>query len=231
MGYDDQAIVYAKKSEISAYNAFYDRPAVISLLPEVGDQTVFEAGCGGGPLTAWLVEQGAHVTACDKSAGLVDYARARLDASATLHVHDLNDPLHFLADASQDIVVSTLVLHYLSDWEAVLGEFHRVLKPTGQIVFSTHHPCVDWQWFDDLNYFEKKHLDDEWHIDGIPFKVQFYRRSLTAMFEAFNAAGFVVDTLLEPQPVPEMATKYPETYAKLMTQPHFICFRLRKTTS
>ena len=228
MSYDDRAAAYARKSDTSPYNALYDRPAVISLLPDVAGKHVFDAGCGGGPLSAWLLEQGAHVTGCDKSAGLIAYARERLGDGVTLHVHDLSKPLHFLADGGQDVVVASLVMHYLADWEAVLGEFHRVLKPDGLVVFSTHHPVVDWRLFERPDYFAQELLDDEWMVGGEPFNVQFYRRPLTAMFAAFRAAGFVVGELLEPRPVPEMAELYPDTYTKLTTQPWFICFRLRK---
>jgi hypothetical protein len=43
----------------------------------------------------------------------------------------------------------------------------------------------------------------------------------------FRDAGFVIDELIEPRPVPEMATRDPETYARLEHAPAFIDFRLR----
>jgi ubiquinone/menaquinone biosynthesis C-methylase UbiE len=53
--------------------------------------------------------------------------------------------LSFAQDGSFDLIVASLVMHYVRDWHAVLGEFRRVLKPDGAVVFSTHHPAMDWQ--------------------------------------------------------------------------------------
>ena len=48
------------------------------------------------------------------------------------------------------------------------------------------------------------------------------------MIEPLLAAGFVLERLVEPRPVPEFANEDPKDYAKLMRQPGFICFRARK---
>jgi hypothetical protein len=45
------------------------------------------------------------------------------------------------------------VLHYLADWVGPLTEFHRVLAPHGAVVFSTHHPAMDWQLHSPEDYF------------------------------------------------------------------------------
>jgi SAM-dependent methyltransferase len=41
-----------------------------------------------------------------------------------------------------DLMLSSLVIHYLADWEPTLREFHRVLAPRGRLVLSTHHPFM-----------------------------------------------------------------------------------------
>ena len=42
-----------------------------------------------------------------------------------------------------------------------------------------------------------------------------WRRPLTAVSEEFREAGFLIERLLEPRPVPEMAERYPEDFARL----------------
>ena len=56
----------------------------------------------------------------------------------------------------------------------------------------------------------------------------FWRVSLTTLCDEFSQAGFFIDRLLEPQPVPEAAEIDPKTYRELMEQPGFIAFRLYK---
>lgn len=53
-----------------------------------------------------------------------------------------------------------------------------------------------------------------------------WRRPLTAVCEEFGEAGFLIERLLEPRPVPEMAERYPEDFARLERAPAFIALRL-----
>jgi ubiquinone/menaquinone biosynthesis C-methylase UbiE len=45
------------------------------------------------------------------------------------------------------------VFHYLRDWVAPLRELHRVLRPTGSVVMSIHHPAWDWRNHCPEDYF------------------------------------------------------------------------------
>jgi len=47
---------------------------------------------------------------------MLGIARSRIGDAAELHHHDLAEPLTFLEDASVDLVVASLVFHYLRDW-------------------------------------------------------------------------------------------------------------------
>jgi hypothetical protein len=46
--------------------------------------------------------------------------------------------------------------------------------------------------------------------------------------EEFAAAGFLIERLIEPRPVPAMEASHPETFEKLSREPGFILFKLRK---
>ena len=52
--YDAMAVEYAADNAGGAYNAFYERPATISLLGDVQGCHVLDAGCGSGELTRFL---------------------------------------------------------------------------------------------------------------------------------------------------------------------------------
>jgi SAM-dependent methyltransferase len=224
--YDSVAEEYAAGSETGPYNALYERPAVIELLGDVSGKRVVDVGCGSGPLSQWLVESGASVVGFDVSSALVRLAEARGLSGASFHVADLAEPLLFLSDASFDVAVGSLVLHYLRDWAAPLRELHRVLVPGGTLVLSTHHPAQDIDLSPASNYFGVELLHDRWDLGGKVFDVHFWRRPLGAMFSAFADAGFTVDELREPMPVEECRTRFPDTWEALTTKPAFVFFKL-----
>jgi 2-polyprenyl-3-methyl-5-hydroxy-6-metoxy-1,4-benzoquinol methylase len=91
-------------------------------LPDVGGKRVLDAGCGPGVYVEWLVNHAAEVLGFDVSDKMVHLAQQRVGTRAHIRRADLGRPLDFLADASFDIVLSTLVLD---------KEFHRVLRQPG----------------------------------------------------------------------------------------------------
>ncbi len=189
--YDDMAELYALKNESSLHNALYERPATKAIMPDIKGKKVFDAGCGTGNLTEWLVAQGADVIACDISDEMVKYTKKRLGDRAQVRVADLGKPLDFIKDNSIDVIVSSLVLHYIRNWLNVFTEFSRILKKNGYVVFSTHHPHADWHWFNKPNYFKKELYSESWIINGKPYPVSFYHRTLASMFAIFRKTGLL----------------------------------------
>lgn len=225
--YDAMAALYADFNESNAANAHYERPATIALVGDVAGTRVLEAGCGAGPLTEWLVDQGADVTAFDVSSGMVSLAKERVGSRATVLRADLHEGLPFAVDGQTDLVVASLVLHYLRDWEPVFAEFRRVLAPGGAVVFSTHHPAWDWQDHSPDDYFALVQVSETWTRGGLPFEVTFWRRPLRDMTRVIAEAGFVIEALVEADPLPALAAKDPEADHQLRTSPFFLHFRLR----
>jgi ubiquinone/menaquinone biosynthesis C-methylase UbiE len=222
------ATAYATDNEQSAFNAHYERPATITLMGEVAGLRVLEAGCGPGILTTWLADHGATVTAIDVSPEMVRLARDQAGARARVLIADLAHPLTFAADGSMDLVVASLVMHYVADWTGPLAEFHRVLAPGGAVVFSTHHPAMDWQLYSREDYFAVKQVTEVWTKNGHPFEVSFWSRPLTAMTTAITSAGFVIDQMTEPAPAPELRQQDPDAYQRIRTNPGLLFFRLTK---
>jgi len=226
--YDQMGAAYIKMSETSVHNAYYERPAVRALLKDITNKHVLEIGCAGGSITEWLVSQGAKVTAIDISKKMTEYTQERIGLKANVLTADVSKPLDFIATESIDVIIASLVLHYINNWFPVFNEFQRVLKEDGAIVISTHHPHADWKWHDRPNYFTKELYEDVWTIDGKPYTVKYYHRTLDNMFVVFRKCGFYVDVLREPFPIPEARAIDPESYDKLLTRPQFLFFRLKK---
>lgn len=215
---------YGATVDEKPYNADYERPATLSLLPPLAGLRVLDMGCGNGWYAEVFVNHGAQVTAFDVSPVMAAQSQQRLGARAQVIVADLAAPLTFAATASFDLAVAALALHYVAEWTPVLREVHRVLRPGGLLVFSTHHPTADYQRHPDGSYFDVELVTEEWQDLGM---VQFYRRPLTAIAGALAAAGFVVERLLEPLPTAEFAARRPEAYARLLRFPAFLMVRAR----
>lgn len=223
--YDAFADSFAAHAEDSAYNAHYDRPAVLGLLGDVSGCRVLDVGCGSGLYAEELTRRGANVVAFDSSSKLVNLARRRVSGRADIRVHDLADPIEWLADDSIDQAVMALVLHHLAHPVSALREIHRTLKPGGRVVVSTVHPTADWQQLGG-SYFTDEMLDGTWNSG---WEARFRRAPLTVWCAEFREAGFVIERLVEPLPAESMRERFPETFDKLSNAPFFIVFVLQKS--
>lgn len=220
-GYDTFAEAYSSDNENNAWNAYYERPAILSIMGNVEGLRVLDAGCGSGAHAAELISRGAIVTGVDASPGLLQIASRRLDGRAKLLLADLNEPMPF-ADASFDIVMSSLAMHYLPDWSTPLGEFSRLLSETGRLVFSTHHPFMDHELSGHENYFETYSFEELWERGGKAMTMRFWHRSLHTIVDELKTAGFSIDTMNEPQPDPQARSLFPDAYHSLSTRPRFL---------
>lgn len=220
--YDAFAAQFEAHAQESPYNAYYDRPAVLELLGDVRGKRVLDAGCGPGLYAEELVRRGADVVAFDQSEELVRLARNRLGPEVAVRVNDLAAPLDWLPDSCVDLAVMALVLHHLDDAEAALRELHRVLAAGGRLVISTVHPTFDWRNLGG-SYFTDEFVEETWRGN---WRVRYRRAPLQQWCATFINAGFAIERLVEPRPIPAMQQRYPQDYAKLTTEPAFIAFSL-----
>ncbi len=222
--YESFAEGFEDHAQESAYNAFYDRPAVLEVVGDVGGKRVLDVGCGPGFYAEELVSQGTNVVGFDSSPTMVDLARRRVGNGAEFRVHDLDRPFDWLEDESFDAAVVALVIHYVDDRRQVFREIHRVLRPGGHVVVSTHHPTLDWLRTGG-SYFAEGVIEERWSRG---WKMRYWRTPLGVAADEMTDAGFLIERIVEPTAVPELAEVDPEHYEELTTEPRFICFRLVK---
>ncbi len=185
----------------------------LRLLGDVQGKRVLELGCGSGQAAIVLARQGAHAIALDASARQLAAARRAAEAHEVRvewHHGDLAD-LAFLRADSIDLALSVHALAEVEDFDRVLRQVQRVLRPGGAFVFSYEHPvtlCTGRDTEADgalplgrlevrRSYFDRAPLA----VDRDGEAVMLYSRTIGDVFAALGRAGFRIDVLLEPEPL------------------------------
>jgi ubiquinone/menaquinone biosynthesis C-methylase UbiE len=101
-----------------------------SHLPKTEDLSVLDIGCGNGALLNALSERIKFGAGVDESEAILEKARQRNAARANLEFKKISSPHLPFNDASFDAVISLMSFRYL-DWDPLLTEVKRVMKPGG----------------------------------------------------------------------------------------------------
>lgn len=224
--YDTVAERYAAEIDQRPWNALYERPATLALLPDVRGKDVLDAGCGHGWYCEWLLDRGARVVGVDRSVRMSGLATKRVGSRARIIHGNVSDLRDVLADATFDIVLSSLMLHYVDDLDKAFCEFARLLRPTGRLVLSTHHPTHDAKSLADPGYMVEEVIEERW--GWLDQNMRYYRRPLSSLTEPLAAAGFVIERICEPKPDEAFRQADPKGHEQLRRLPAFLLMRARK---
>jgi trans-aconitate methyltransferase len=102
-----------------------------------GDETVLDAGCGTGRVTAELIEAlpRGRVIALDRSQAMTRQARERLATFDPARVLVVRADLTALPlDQAADVIVSNATFHWVLDPATLYRELFRALAPGGRLV-------------------------------------------------------------------------------------------------
>jgi hypothetical protein len=132
------------------------------------------------------------------------------------------------SDKSFAGIVSALTITFIRDLALLFREFNRILQDSGWFVFSTEHPFHSYGYFHIDDYFQTKEVNCDWKGIGKIVNMKSHFRSLVAITEAFNGAGFDIEILKEPLPTEDFRKVDPNNYEVLCKFPLFICMRARK---
>ncbi len=105
--YDEAASDFEAHPSQSPWNAYVDRPTMLSLLPDVDGRDVLDAGCGTCLYCGELFDRGSRLWAFDSSARMVELVRAKRGDTARFAVHVLESMLDHYEAESFDVVQSS----------------------------------------------------------------------------------------------------------------------------
>lgn len=158
-------------------------------------KTVIDLGCGTGYFTPHLQKKfpQASVIGVDLAEGMLAVAKARNSEKVSFACGDA-EHLPF-ATESVDVIFSSLALQWCQNLEALFSELNRVLKPNGQLVFSTlgpntlHELKSAWQKVDGYVHVNRFKTINELH-DGLRENsfslVEFEQESQVLKFEKLS---------------------------------------------
>lgn len=221
-------------------NNIFETPALFSLLPDLKELTILDLGCGAGNHCFEFAKQGAK-----KIVG-IDISKKMLEVAEKENSHPnityLNLPMENLIELSDkyDLVVSSLALHYIKDFEKLIKDVSFLLKPTGFFVFSQEHPLTSCfsgngsRWTKDengkklfaniSNYSTDGIRESTWFVEG----VKKYHRTFSSIVNTMISNGFTIKKMIEPIPSAEMIENHPE-YKDLLHKPDFLIIKAQKS--
>ena len=108
--------------------------AVLSRLQLEGTETVMDAGCGSGEVTAHLLERlpEGKVIAVDGSPSMVDQARQNLGEDRIEYL--CQDLATLQLDGRVDHVFSNATFHWIKDHDALFSRLRQAIEPGGMLV-------------------------------------------------------------------------------------------------
>ena len=236
--YDDPSFFdgYQKlRQNPSAANDLVEKPALFSLLPDVAGKAVVDLGCGYGENCREFSRRwAAHVVGIDISEKMLAVAAGENQLANVRFLRmSMNDltPL----EGPFDLVVSSLAVHYIEDFDTLLRQIHRLLTPGGTFVFSQEHPFTtalmrEPRWTRDgegrilhynlTDYSRPGERTTNWIVEGVVK----YHRPFSAIFSSLARVGFMLEQVLEPVPDEAVMDAWP-AYRKNIHKPDFLLVR------
>lgn len=188
-------------------NDTIEEPVLLEVLGDVRGLRVLDLGCGDARFGRFLLDAGARsYCGIDASENMVAQAEATLLGLVRKErIEDFSAP-----PSSVDLIVSRLALHYVDNLESVFERAFVALAPRGRLVFTVEHPVITssdqgWQgrgprqaWLVD-DYFVTGRREADW----LGSRVVKFHRTVEDYVRLLKLAGFRLETLREPRPVPE----------------------------
>ena len=206
-------------------------PLMLELLGDVRNVSILDLGCGEGGYSRELAARGAKVAGVDGSARLI--ARARERAPRIPYFVANANALEPIAAASFEIVMASMSLMDVEDYDGAIEEVSRVLIPGGRLFMSITHPCFSapvsgWIKSDDGalkhfavdRYMERAEWDD-FITDSFQRPVIRRHQPLHAFIGPLLQRGFLLRAFYEPGASAEQIRRAPRL-ERLNRIPYFL---------
>ena len=109
-------------------NDLIEIPQLFDLIGDVKDKEILDLGCGAGGHDQKLIELGAkHVTGIDISKNMLELANKNNNSNQINYILMSMEDIDKL-DKKYDLVVSSLAIHYIEDYDNLCKKVYNLLK-------------------------------------------------------------------------------------------------------
>jgi 2-polyprenyl-3-methyl-5-hydroxy-6-metoxy-1,4-benzoquinol methylase len=239
--YDDQGFFDAyrklRENKDSANNV-EERPALFALLPDLQGKRILDLGCGYGENCRLFSESGAEsIMGIDISEKMLAVAQAENRRNSIKYVKMRLEDLDGLNEQF-DVVVSSLALHYVEDFESVARNVYGLLDAGGYFIFSQEHPLITApkagvKWESSENGSRQHYCLTDYTISGkrvifwLVDGVIKYHRNISDIINPLIAAGFKIEKLLEPIISQDLVQRIP-SYKNNAHVPNYLMVKAKK---
>lgn len=184
------------------------------MLPDLEGKCVLDLGCGFGWHCKYAAQHGARdIVGIDSSERMLAQAE-KINADKNIEYRKSSIEELQVNREDFDVVISSLALHYVEDFQQVCEKVHHGLRSKGDFVFSVEHPIFsaygNQQWYTDEsgkilhwpvdNYFYEGKRESNF----LGEEVTKYHRTLTSYIGILLKCGFEIINVVEPMPPKDM---------------------------
>lgn len=226
------------RANADSTNNLEEKPAIFSMIGNMEHKSILDLGCGYGENCKMFSDNLAlFIVGIDISEKMLNVAKSENNAKNIKYFNMCMEDISSLNNKF-DIVVSSLALHYVKDFNKLVKDIFSLMNDGGIFVFSQEHPLTTApingaNWIKNENgivdhyrltdYSKSGDRKVSWFVDGV-IK---YHRTFSDIINGLILAGFIIDTVDEPIPTKDMIKKSPN-YENNLHKPNFLIIKARK---
>lgn len=217
----------------SFFNEMLEMPSTKRLLGDARNKKVLDFGCGTGIYLKLLTKRGAKVKGFDISKKMLEIAKKENPKLDLRFGSGYKIPFK----EKFDIVLASLVIDYLKDWDRVFKQVNRVLKKGGYFIFSIGNPVSEVsakkrfgkKRFRILgDYFSEKAIYGFWKIKNKKIKMTTYHKTYETIIKIILKNNFEIFDYVDCFPLKEAKKLFSEDYRIYSKVPYFCVWKVKK---
>lgn len=222
-------------------NAMVEIPTLFRMLPDVKGKRVLDLGCGFGESCKKYSQMGASdVVGIDISTKMLEVAKNKNDCENVSYLQESMEDFSGVANrlGHFDVITSSLAMHYIENYEALISSLYEIMKPGGTLLFSQEHPIftatsVSAQWLTEgsgrvLGLIVNSYPDSgkrcvSWIVDDFVK----YHRTIADILNPIIRCGFMISEICEPR-IEQSAVERDIRLSRCLQVPDYLFIKAQK---